>query len=255
MRTAAAALALFLALPAAAQPKPRTDLEKTLYAVGVAAADSFRTFDLTPAELEMAQRGLRDALTGKPVLVDMAAYRSKVDALAAERRAALERKLTARYAAKAGAARDPSGLVFVPLAPGTGPIPTATDVVKVDYAGTFADGTVFDATARKGEPAVIPLERAIRCWREALPKMKVGARAQLACPPALAYGATGLPGVIPPDATLFFDIELLSIPARIVVGEGPVPETKGAEGASGPPPPAPAPAGSPGPPAAPAERK
>ncbi|HEU4384638.1 MAG TPA: FKBP-type peptidyl-prolyl cis-trans isomerase [Anaeromyxobacteraceae bacterium] len=251
-----AAAMLTLASPASAPERaPATELEKTLYAVGVAAAESFRTFDLSPEELEMAQRGLRDVLTGGPVLVDMATYRSKVDAFAAERRAGLERKAAQSFAKRSGAQTTASGLVFVPLQAGSGPVPTATDVVKVDYTGTFADGTVFDSTAKKGEPATIPLERAIKCWKEALPMMKVGGKAQMMCPPSLAYGSSGLPKLVPPDSSLYFEIELLSIPARVVITDGPVPELpadvkKPAEG--------PAPAGgkaAPGDQAAPAGKK
>ena len=234
MRTAVAFAALALAAPAAgAEREPATELDKTLYAVGRAAADSFRTFDLTPEELEMVQRGLRDALTGKPAPVDMAAYRSKVDALAAERRAAQERRLAARYAGQRGAQTAESGLVFVPVTDGTGPVPTAEDVVKVHYAGKLGDGTVFDGTARKGEPATIPLGRAIKCWKEALPRMRVGGKAEVVCPPSLAYGERGMPRAIPPNATLFFEIELVSIPARIVVTDKPTPGTMPDQPAAG----------------------
>ena len=234
MCTAAALAALALAGPAAAAERgPSTDLDKTLYAVGVAAADSFRTFDLTAEELEMVQRGLRDALTGEPVLVDMAAYRARVDALAAERRAAQERRLAARYAGRRGAQAAESGLVFVPVAAGTGPAPTAEDVVKVHYLGRLGDGTVFDSTARKGAPATVPLEQAIRCWKEALPRMRVGGKAELVCPPSLAYGERGMPRAIPPNATLFFEIELLSIPARIVITDKPIPGTMPDQRAAG----------------------
>jgi FKBP-type peptidyl-prolyl cis-trans isomerase FkpA len=210
---------------AAAEPELQSEHERTLYAIGVAASESFRTFDLTATELELVQQGLRDALEGKGVLVDPSAFRGKVDALALQRRATLERKLVDRYAAEPGASRTQSGLVFVPLAEGKGPGPMGEDVVKVQYVGRLADGTVFDDTGRKSGLATIPLGQAIPCWKEALPMMKVGGKARVACPPALAYGERGMPRTIPPDVMIFFEIELVSIPARVMVTDKPIPGT------------------------------
>lgn len=104
-----------------------------------------------------------------------------------------------------------SGLVYRSLREGKGPSPSETDTVKVHYRGTFADGKEFDSSYSRGQPAEFPLNRVIKCWTEGVQRMKVGGRAKLTCPPAIAYGERGAGGVIPPNATLQFEVELLSI--------------------------------------------
>jgi FKBP-type peptidyl-prolyl cis-trans isomerase FkpA len=108
----------------------------------------------------------------------------------------------------------PSGLVFRPLKEGTGASPSPTDTVKVHYRGTFPDGKEFDSSYTRGQPAEFPLNRVIPCWTEGVQKLKVGGKAKLICPPAIAYGAKGAGGVIPPNATLHFDVELIGIAGR-----------------------------------------
>ncbi len=105
-----------------------------------------------------------------------------------------------------------SGLVYQSLKDGTGAQPAATDTVKVHYRGTFPDGREFDSSVARGKPAEFPLNRVIPCWTEGVQKMKVGGKAKLVCPPAIAYGERGTPGgPIPPNATLHFEVELLDI--------------------------------------------
>jgi FKBP-type peptidyl-prolyl cis-trans isomerase FkpA len=111
----------------------------------------------------------------------------------------------------AGSVNTPSGLVFVSLKEGTGNSPAASDTVKVHYKGTFPDGKEFDSSYKRGQPAEFPLNRVIKCWTEGVQRMKVGGKARLTCPPAIAYGERGAGGVIPPNATLQFEIELLDI--------------------------------------------
>jgi FKBP-type peptidyl-prolyl cis-trans isomerase FkpA len=113
-------------------------------------------------------------------------------------------------ASEEGAVRTASGLVFRSLQPGQGENPKATDVVRVHYHGTLTDGTVFDSSRERGEPAVFPLNQVIPCWTEGLQKMKVGETARLVCPSDIAYGDGGRPG-IPGGATLVFEVELLGI--------------------------------------------
>jgi FKBP-type peptidyl-prolyl cis-trans isomerase FkpA len=103
----------------------------------------------------------------------------------------------------------PSGLVYQSLREGTGTPPKATDVVKVYYRGTFPDGKEFDSS--KGSPAEFPLNRVIKCWTEGVQMMKPGGKAKLICPPQIAYGERGAGGVIPPNATLHFEVELLDV--------------------------------------------
>ena len=104
-----------------------------------------------------------------------------------------------------------SGLVIQTLKEGTGTAPKATDTVKVHYRGTFTDGKEFDSSYKRGEPTEFPLNRVIACWTEGVQRMKVGGKARLTCPPAIAYGARGAGAVIPPNATLHFEIELLTV--------------------------------------------
>ncbi|MBT9488855.1 MAG: FKBP-type peptidyl-prolyl cis-trans isomerase [Rubrivivax sp.] len=105
-----------------------------------------------------------------------------------------------------------SGLVYQSLKDGSGAQPTATDTVKVHYRGTLPDGKEFDSSIKRGQPAEFPLNRVIPCWTEGVQKMKVGGKAKLTCPPAIAYGERGTPGgPIPPNATLHFEVELLDI--------------------------------------------
>ena len=103
-----------------------------------------------------------------------------------------------------------SGLVYQSLHEGSGTPPKATDVVKVHYRGTFPDGKEFDASMDK--PAEFPLNRVIKCWTEGVQMMKPGGKAKLICPPQIAYGEKGAGGgVIPPNATLHFEVELLDV--------------------------------------------
>ncbi|MCG3189975.1 MAG: putative FKBP-type peptidyl-prolyl cis-trans isomerase [Burkholderiaceae bacterium] len=124
----------------------------------------------------------------------------------------------ADFAAKAarepGAVVTPSGLVFRSLKEGNGPQPQSSDKVRVNYRGTFADGKEFDSSYARGQPAEFPLDRVIKCWTEGVQRIKVGGKARLTCPPTIAYGERGAGGVIPPNATLQFEVELLGIAGR-----------------------------------------
>lgn len=110
-----------------------------------------------------------------------------------------------------GAVVTASGLVYRSLKDGTGASPKASDQVKVHYRGTFPDGREFDSSYKRGEPISFPLSGVIPCWTEGVQRMKVGGKAKLTCPSQIAYGARGMGGVIPPDATLLFEVELLGI--------------------------------------------
>ena len=117
----------------------------------------------------------------------------------------------ARAAAEKGAVVSESGLVYRSIKDGTGPSPTATDTVKVHYRGTFPDGREFDSSYKRGETASFPLNRVIKCWTEGVQRMKVGGKARLTCPAAIAYGERGAGTDIPPNAVLLFEVELLGI--------------------------------------------
>lgn len=104
-----------------------------------------------------------------------------------------------------------SGVKIVHTKLGTGANPKVTDVVKVHYKGTLADGKEFDSSYKRGEPATFPLKGVVPCWTEGVQKIKVGGKATLTCPPETAYGSRGAGGVVPPNATLTFEVELLAI--------------------------------------------
>ena len=121
--------------------------------------------------------------------------------------------LAAVNAKEPGAVALPSGLVFRSLRAGTGAAPTAADVVKVHYRGTLANGTEFDSSYKRNEPAEFPLGGVIPCWTEGLQRMKVGGKAKLTCPAGIAYGGRAV-GAIPANSTLQFEVELLGVAKR-----------------------------------------
>ena len=195
-----------------------TDDEKTVYALGLVVQRSLRQFDLTAGELEILKRALSDAAASKPA-VELKEWGPRIDPLArarAARVAAREKTAAAEYVARAaaqpGAVQSVSGLVYREVAPGTGASPKASDTVKVHYRGTLTDGTEFDSSYARNEPATFGLQGVIRCWTEGLQKMKVGGKARLVCPSDLAYGDEGNQA-IPGGAALVFDVELLEIVA------------------------------------------
>jgi FKBP-type peptidyl-prolyl cis-trans isomerase FkpA len=197
-----------------------TDEEKTIYALGLSIYRSLSQFDLSAAEMDLVKKALVDAAAGKPA-EDIETWGPKIQQLAgvraarvAEKQKALSAAFLAKAAGEAGAQKTESGMVYKELQPGTGASPQATDTVKVNYRGTLVDGTEFDSSYKRGEPAQFPLNGVIKCWTEGVQKMKVGGKSQLICPADLAYGDGGRPG-IPGGATLVFEIELLQI------GDGP----------------------------------
>jgi FKBP-type peptidyl-prolyl cis-trans isomerase FkpA/FKBP-type peptidyl-prolyl cis-trans isomerase FklB len=199
-------------------PELKTDEQRTLYAIGLAVADGLGTFALSPADLELVKAGITDGVLNRPRQVDVQSYRAKIQALQRARAsvvAAAEQKagqgVLDKAAAERGATRTASGLVIVPVKAGTGASPTATDRVKVHYHGTLADGSVFDSSVQRGEPATFPLNGVIPCWTEGLQLMKVGGKSRLVCPAALAYGDRGAPPRIKPGSTLTFEVELIEI--------------------------------------------
>ena len=213
-----AAVLIAAGAASAAGPEPKTDDDKTMYALGVALSQNLGPFKLSEKELEMVKAGLTDGVLGKEKKVDLQTWGPKINALAQARLAASassEKKAAEPYLAKAaaekGATKTPSGMVYTEVKPGSGDSPKATDTVKVHYTGKLTDGTVFDSSVQRGEPATFPLNGVIKCWTEGLQKMKVGGKATLVCPSDIAYGDQGRPPQIKPGATLVFDVELVEI--------------------------------------------
>ena len=110
-----------------------------------------------------------------------------------------------------GVKKTASGAIVKTLKEGTGPSPTAANTVKVHYHGTLTDGTVFDSSVKRGDPATFPLGGVIKCWTEGVQMMKVGGKSRLTCPANVAYGDRGAPPTIRPGATLVFEVDLLEI--------------------------------------------
>jgi FKBP-type peptidyl-prolyl cis-trans isomerase FkpA len=200
-----------------AAPALTTDDQKTLYAVGLFIYQrSIAQLELTPDELAIVKQAISDAGAGKPV-EKLEDYQGKLQAFANARIAKKTEQLKATsvtYLAKAatepGATKTSSGLIYREVSPGTGPAPVASDTVKVNYRGTLVDGTEFDSSYKRNEPAQFPLDHVIKCWTEGLQKMKVGGKAVLICPSDLAYGDRGQAS-IPPGSVLKFEVELLGI--------------------------------------------
>jgi FKBP-type peptidyl-prolyl cis-trans isomerase FkpA len=202
----------------AAAPQPVTDDEKTVYSLGLSVYKALLQFDLTPAELALVRQAIIDAEANKPA-VDLSAWGPKIDALAKARVAQIterEKAASAAYLTKAaaepGMVKTESGLIYHEDRAGTGASPMATDTVRVNYAGKLVNGTEFDSSYKRNEPAQFALNGVIKCWTEGVQKMKVGGKSTLICPSDLAYGDQGRPS-IPGGATLIFEIELLDVVA------------------------------------------
>ena len=195
-----------------------TEEQKTLYALGLWMGNSVKVFSLTPDELAVVKKGLEDSVTGAKPQVEFQAYQQKLNELAQARQQAGATATKAKgkeyldtAAKEAGATVLPSGVVYKTIKPGTGASPAATDTVKVHYAGKLVDGTQFDSSIERGEPAEFQLNGVIPCWTQGVQKMKVGEKARLVCPSEVAYGDGGRPPTIPGGATLDFEVELIEI--------------------------------------------
>jgi len=209
---------LLLAGAALAADGPKTEEDKTLYALGQALSRSLGSFSLTEAELAQVEAGLADGVLHRDAKVDMDTYGPKIKEMQQARlsaAAAIEKKAGQAFLDKAagekGSTKTDSGVIITPIKPGNGDAPKTTDKVKVHYTGTLTDGTVFDSSVQRGEPVTFGLSQVIPCWTEGLQRMTVGSKIRLVCPPSTAYGDRGAPPVIKPGATLVFEVELLEI--------------------------------------------
>src|SRR5262245_58669125 len=238
MRTIIAALLVALALTPAARAadvKLDTEDQKTLYALGLALSRNLSTFNLTPEELTVVEAGMSDGLFSKEKKVDLDKYGQKVQEFAQARAKALAEKekeagkpFLDKMAQEKGAKKLDSGVIYVEEKAGTGDSPKATDKVKVHYTGKLTDGTVFDSSVERGQPATFPLNQVIKCWTEGVAQMKPGGKAKIVCPSDVAYGDRGAPPKIKPGSTLVFDVELLEIVKE-------TPPAAGAPGGAGAP--------------------
>ena len=209
---------------ASAQDKPdlKNPKQKTSYAIGLDIATSLKRQDID-VDAKALTAGIADGFAGKPALTEeeqktviMELQKSAMAKAEEKQIAAAEKNLKAGEAflavnaKKEGVKTTASGLQYKVIKAGTGASPKPTDIVKVHYTGTLVDGTVFDSSVQRGEPATFPVNGVIPGWTEALQLMKVGDKWQLVIPAKLAYGEQG-PRSIGPNSTLIFDVELLGI--------------------------------------------
>ncbi len=222
LRLALACAVLCLAPIAGRAQSLKTDEDKTLYALGQILGGNVHSLGLTKDQLARVRLGFDDAASGKKSEVEMQTWGPKVAPFAKKcqeevtaKQAAKEKEASKAFLASAakepGAQSFPSGLIYKKLRDGAGGSPGPTQTVSVNYEGKLTDGTVFDSSYARKEPAEFPLTNVVPCWTEGLQKMKVGEKAQLVCPSAIAYGDSGHPPSIPGGATLVFTVELLSI--------------------------------------------
>jgi FKBP-type peptidyl-prolyl cis-trans isomerase FkpA len=211
-------LATLLAVPAFAADLPKTEDQKTLYAIGLSLSRQLSVFTLTPAESEFVRQGFKDGSLGNKTELDLNDYSEKIQQLAMARRKASGEKLAPankafldKAAQEKGAQKTESGMVFLSLNEGSGAAPGLSDTVKVNFRGMHSDGTEFANSYTNGKPAEVRVDGTILCWKEGLQKIKVGGKAKLVCPSSLAYGDTGAGEVILPGAALAFEVELLEI--------------------------------------------
>jgi FKBP-type peptidyl-prolyl cis-trans isomerase len=210
---------LFAFVSPALAADPQTDEQKAFYALGVGVSKQLSQIQpLTPEEIGFITQGITDSLSSKPLKADPEQFGAKIREIAQARMkvaAEGEKKKGQEFLEKAakekGAKKTESGLVYQEITPGTGEQPKATDTVKVNYRGTLTDGTEFDSSYKRNQPATFPLSGVVKCWTEGLQLMKVGGKSKLVCPSDIAYGDRGSPPTIKPGSTLVFEVELLSI--------------------------------------------
>lgn len=190
-------------------PVELTNYEDSLsYSYGVQLAEALKTQNVEVDAATVAA-ALKEALNEKPQL----SMQECREIISGNTRKEGEKFLT-ENAAKEGVKTTDSGLQYKIIEEGTGEVPQPTDIVTVHYTGKLVDGTVFDSSVERGEPATFPLNGVIQGWTEGLQLIKEGGKAELYIPSNLGYGARGAGGVIPPNATLIFEVELLSIEDR-----------------------------------------
>jgi len=205
----------------------KTQKDKVSYAIGMNVGSTLHRqgVDIDPKVL---QQGLQDALAGGKTLLSEEEERAVLTELQADMRKKQQEKMQqageankkdgeaflAANKAKEGVVTLPSGLQYKVITTGTGPKPTASDSVVCNYRGTLIDGKEFDSSYKRGQPATFPVSGVIKGWTEALQLMPVGSKWQLFVPSELGYGERGTGADIGPNATLIFEVELLSIQAK-----------------------------------------
>jgi len=197
----------------------KTPKDKASYAIGMNIGKSIHK-DSVDIDLSILMRGIKDSITGGKTMMTDDEARAALTALQADMVKKMQEKgeaFLAENKTKEGIVTLPSGLQYKILKEGTGPKPTAADTVVCNYKGTLIDNTEFDSSYKRGQPITFPVTGVIKGWTEALQLMPVGSKWELFIPSDLAYGAPGRPPVIGPNATLVFEIELMSIQPKAEV--------------------------------------
>jgi FKBP-type peptidyl-prolyl cis-trans isomerase FklB len=226
MKNSLIVLAATLLVPAAFAQGPdlKTEKDKVSYSIGLDIGTTFKKQNMD-INADMLVIGVRDALSGnKPAMTEeqvketltafsknMMEKQAEQAKEAAGKNAATGEKFLAENKTKEGVKTTPSGLQYKVITEGKGESPKATDTVVTHYKGTLINGTEFDSSYKRGEPASFPVNRVIKGWTEALQMMKPGSKYQLFVPASLAYGERGAGGDIGPNETLIFDVELLEV--------------------------------------------
>lgn len=227
------ALVAVSAVSCSKSKEPKTEEEKTFYAIGTMFGSRLTQLQMSDAEIDALASGLRDAAKGEKQKVDPMAYQQKIQDMfksRMEKQAVEVKKKGAEFldnfVKKEGATKTASGLAYKVIKEGTGPTPKETDIVKVHYHGTLTDGTVFDSSRERGKEVSFPLNRVIRGWTEGVQTMKVGGITKFVIPSELAYGDAGAPPKIRGGETLVFEVELLGIEKAPAAPAAPAPKKK-----------------------------
>jgi len=203
---------------AAAAPAPPANPDAAPYTYGYNIGRTIASLGFSEGEMKAVLNGFHDAVDKKTAAYDTDAYQPALRELItrhlsemSEKQKAAGKEFGEKFAAEKGVKELAGGGWYKQVKKGAGDAPAPTDTVKVHYRGTLLDGSEFDSSYKRNEPAVFPLNRVIPCWTNGVGMMKVGGKAKLVCPSNVAYGDQGHPPVIPGGATLIFEVELLDI--------------------------------------------
>lgn len=212
---AVAILSTLLLLPSS--PGISSNDDKIFYALGFELGKNISTLNLSAQEMNLVTAGVRDSALHKTPKINSTEFLPQIREMSSNRSresAQRENKASLDYLkdieSQSGITKKHQ-ILFKVLAEGKGKSPTTKDRVKVHYEGKLRDGTIFDSSIRRGQPANFPVTGVIPCWTEALQSMKIGSKLQVYCPPETAYGERGSPPIIPGGSALIFEIELLGI--------------------------------------------
>jgi FKBP-type peptidyl-prolyl cis-trans isomerase FklB len=199
----------------------KTQVDSVSYGIGVAIGENLKRDNLDSVNVDMMAKGISDILKGRTPAMDqeqanqiISTYLEGMRAQKAELSQASARKFLEENKKKQGVTETPSGLQYEVITMGSGSKPAATDTVVTHYHGTLTNGEVFDSSVQRGEPVSFPVNQVISGWTEALQMMPVGSKWKLVIPSNLAYGEQGAGGVIGPNETLIFEVELLGIKGK-----------------------------------------